>query len=278
MKNNIDYYRHEANSHEHPKFKALRAKYGWAGEGQFWALNNIIGQSDGCKLDLNKGYNRLSIATDLGMSPDDFDQYISFLAEACHLISIEEGVISTDIVSETYRVVNEEREKDRARKELRMQKKAIPAGKETIPAGKLKIPDGNNHQVKEEVKEEVKVKEEEVKPPLIPQGGQRSRITDFDFSFIDPDFKPLFMRWIDFRKQLKKNFKNQKMLEQNYSHLMKLSGGDLKQATLIVDYSISNQYQGLFEIKKTYAAGTQNRTNFAAIGDKKLIDGREPFR
>ncbi|MDZ7763237.1 MAG: hypothetical protein U5K00_02260 [Melioribacteraceae bacterium] len=38
MKKNISFYSHYSDSHNHWKFKLLRNKYGWAGEGKFWAL------------------------------------------------------------------------------------------------------------------------------------------------------------------------------------------------------------------------------------------------
>ena len=32
MKNNLEYYQHFTDSHNHPKFKMFRVKYGWAGD------------------------------------------------------------------------------------------------------------------------------------------------------------------------------------------------------------------------------------------------------
>ncbi len=34
MKNNLEYYQHFTDSHNHPKFKMLCVKYGWEGEGK----------------------------------------------------------------------------------------------------------------------------------------------------------------------------------------------------------------------------------------------------
>ena len=58
MKNNIDYYRHEVDAHNNAKIKMLRTKYGWAGEGKFWALNGIIGQAENCEFDISKKFNK----------------------------------------------------------------------------------------------------------------------------------------------------------------------------------------------------------------------------
>ena len=54
MKKNIEYYRHFSGADQHPKFEMLRAKYGWSGDGKFWALNNRIALASNCILDLSK--------------------------------------------------------------------------------------------------------------------------------------------------------------------------------------------------------------------------------
>lgn len=71
----------------------------------------------------------------------------------------------------------------------------------------------------------------------------------FDFSFIHPEFKEIYMEWLDYRKSIKKSFATQKTLEANYSKLIGLSHHDLELAKGIIENSIANQYTGLFSIK-----------------------------
>ena len=52
MKDDLPYFSHDNDSRNHPKMKALRARYGWTGYGQFWALNEMIAGSSGARLDL----------------------------------------------------------------------------------------------------------------------------------------------------------------------------------------------------------------------------------
>jgi hypothetical protein len=115
MKNNINFYPHYTNSHEHWKFELLRAKYDWQGEGIFWALNNLIGQSDNTVLDLNNKSKKASISGKFKMSLDEFELYLNYLATDCELIIYRDGMVTTDIVSNVMNEVSEKRRKERER-------------------------------------------------------------------------------------------------------------------------------------------------------------------
>lgn len=123
MKNNIDFYQHYADADQHPKFKMLRVQFGWAGEGRFWALNNRIAQADNCCLNVSKKYNAASIASDLGLSLEEFEKFIDCLKTDCELIKeCSPGVITTDIIQENFKSVSVNREKARERKQRYLEK------------------------------------------------------------------------------------------------------------------------------------------------------------
>ena len=130
MKTNIDYYPHKSEAHRHAKFKTLRSMYGnsnegWAAEGRFWALNNLIASADNCQLDLTKKRNMGSCADELGMSIEDFSAFISVLSgEDVDLLSeISPGIFTTETVQETYSSVYSERK--RAKKKYEDSKKEV---------------------------------------------------------------------------------------------------------------------------------------------------------
>jgi hypothetical protein len=113
MKNNLTYYQHKVDSHNHWKFKLLRKQYGWGGEGKFWALNNEIAACDNCTLDLTDEGRKTSLAIDLDFSVEEFDQYLAFLVDKCKLIKATDKGIATDITQENLDKANEERERKR---------------------------------------------------------------------------------------------------------------------------------------------------------------------
>ena len=120
MKNNITYYIHYADSDTHPKFKMLRVKYGWAGEGKFWALNNKIAEAENCELNLAKKYNKASIANDLNFTLEQFDEFLEYLEKDCDLIVKKNNYITTEIVREILIKVMKDRKRNKENYEKRI--------------------------------------------------------------------------------------------------------------------------------------------------------------
>lgn len=123
MKKNIDYYPHKTEAHRHPKFKMLRSLYGnstegWAAEGRFWALNNLIASAEDCKLDLTKKRNKGVFADELGMSIAEFEDFLKVLiSEDVELLTeIETDIYTTETVQDTYSTISQDRETARERK------------------------------------------------------------------------------------------------------------------------------------------------------------------
>lgn len=114
MKNNITYYRHDVNCHNHWKFKKLRRKYGWAGDGKFWALNNYIADSENCKLDLSDSDKIETIAIELDSDVDEFKDFLLYLVNDCKLVKQDEkGFYYTENVLEVLEEVMTKRDRDR---------------------------------------------------------------------------------------------------------------------------------------------------------------------
>ena len=116
MKNNLTYYQHYADSHNHWKFKLLRSLLGWSAEGRFWALNNMIASSEECILKLHKKAVRACTINDLGLNEEEFEKFISVLTNDCELIINLDGNITTETVRDNLKTVLKERESARKRK------------------------------------------------------------------------------------------------------------------------------------------------------------------
>ncbi|MEX2444485.1 MAG: Lin1244/Lin1753 domain-containing protein [Alkalispirochaeta sp.] len=120
MKNNIDYFTHYTRASRNRKFKALRARYGYEGQGRFWHLNEIIAESDNCRLDLADDLAFDSLADDLSMRTQDLQEFLTFLEERCRLIQRDEsGAVTTEQVQEDLLRVMQTREAAQKRREKR---------------------------------------------------------------------------------------------------------------------------------------------------------------
>ena len=117
MKYNLTYYQHFSDSHNQPQFKLLRAKYGWAGEGKYWALKNIIASSDNCLLDISNPLNLGVYAVDLDMEYEEFKKFIEFLcSRECGLLIRADNYVATEDIQETFETVMKQRKASRERK------------------------------------------------------------------------------------------------------------------------------------------------------------------
>ncbi|HWB24331.1 MAG TPA: Lin1244/Lin1753 domain-containing protein [Chitinophagaceae bacterium] len=132
MKNNIEYYRHTVDAHEHWKFKVLRKAYGWAGEGKFWALNNMIGKAKGCLLVMESKAKEAAIAVELDFTPAELKAFIRYLVDDCELLLEQNGGYTNNMIQEVLEGVEEKREAERLRKQRAVKKKKDNAGQELM--------------------------------------------------------------------------------------------------------------------------------------------------
>ena len=117
MKQNLTYYQHYSDSHNQPQIKLLRAKYGWAGEGKYWALKNIIASSDNCLLDISNPLNLGMYAVDIDLTFDEFNIFLEFLCSRdCGLLIRVENYITTEDMQETFENVMKQRKASRDRR------------------------------------------------------------------------------------------------------------------------------------------------------------------
>jgi len=150
MKNNIDYFTHDSHSYEHPKFKMLRVKYKWEWYGKFWALNEIIAQSEDCTLDLSQKYNLASTASDLWFTIEELESFIDYLCDDCGLLICKDWKITTERVQDVFEKVMNERNRSKTKRNQGSNK-----GRPSTDHGRLEKNHGQISQskVKEIIKE-----------------------------------------------------------------------------------------------------------------------------
>ena len=150
MKNNIEYYKHYTNSHNHWKFKKLRRKYGFAGEGKFWALNNHIADSENCKFDLSNSNKMETIAIDLDFDIEEFKDFILYLVKDCKLVKQDDNEFYyTEDVQEVLLEVMKKRERDR---KLKNEKSLTKNEKSLTKYNNSSEKEGNSYNEKQQSK------------------------------------------------------------------------------------------------------------------------------
>lgn len=94
----------------------------------------------------------------------------------------------------------------------------------------------------------------------------RARAREEQFSFIAPEYRETFNRWIKYKRERKESYKTAESVKECYDRLVNLSGNDPVTADLIVKQSMANNWAGLFELKQNKQNGnnssSQDRKNF----------------
>jgi len=114
MKYDLPYFSHYSTTHNEPKMQALLAEYGYEGYGRYWILCEKIAASPNAILDISSRVIKLTIARTLELSVEDFDDFIEFLnAPDIKLVSLENNIVTTDLLQENYLKVAKKRERNK---------------------------------------------------------------------------------------------------------------------------------------------------------------------
>lgn len=160
MKKNLDFYPHRVDSHRHPKFKLLRLHYGgelgWAMEARFWALNNIIAESEMCRIDLGKRRNIAVVADELSLTLAELENFLKLLiSEDIELLrQIEPGIYTTKKVNEVFEMADGERQKWREKWQNKEKKETPPRESKTLRGESETLPRVDDKKKREEKKRE----------------------------------------------------------------------------------------------------------------------------
>jgi hypothetical protein len=68
--------------------------------------------------------------------------------------------------------------------------------------------------------------------------------------FVSENYKPIFQRWIDFKKSRGETYKNSDSLQTFYKKLLRYSNNDIERAIIIIENSIANNWAGIYEMKE----------------------------
>ena len=82
-----------------------------------------------------------------------------------------------------------------------------------------------------------------------PSYKDKDKDNNKDREYIEKGFLKIFNRWLQYKKDKKQTYKNEDSIEMAYNKLYKLSGGNLKEATEIVEQALANNWAGLFQLK-----------------------------
>jgi hypothetical protein len=95
-----------------------------------------------------------------------------------------------------------------------------------------------------------KIREDNMRLDNKEKGKRKSLSLSLDF-ITSEKMKEIWVKWMEYKKQIKKPYKTQSGMEAKFKHLLELSGGDTAMAEKIIDQSIREEWAGLFPLKES---------------------------
>ena len=106
-------------------------------------------------------------------------------------------------------------------------------------------------------KKEKKEEERNTSSPYNPPEGYEK----FNFDFLDDNLSQYFFQWLDYKTSKGQKYYNQKSIELCYTRLVEKSKGDFETSLAIIEQSMANNWDGLFELKEQQDAYTNKSKN-----------------
>ena len=86
----------------------------------------------------------------------------------------------------------------------------------------------------------------EIDPPSSPQGEIPQKLSEL----ILPEYSLPMEEWLEYKRQKRQTYKNDKSIAQCYKKLFKMSGGDPVEAMEIIHEAMANNWAGFFPLKE----------------------------
>lgn len=94
---------------------------------------------------------------------------------------------------------------------------------------------------------------------LTPSKKKDKKKTSFDLDFIDDAYKEVFVEWLNYKKNKKQSYADEKSIKVCYNKLVKLSCNNPEIARQIVEQSMANNWAGLFALKNENQYGINSK-------------------
>ena len=235
--------------------------------------NNFI-QIQGWMLDLGLSGNELiTYALIYGFSQEQEDQYfsasISFIMEWLQVsskttvVNILKRLVESGLIKKESKVINHIKFNKYSAvvpENVTVVQKMVRGSTENVPNNNIdnNIDSSSNSPI---------INNSPITPtntPFIPQGGKQNNKYVLDLSAVRPEFAPVVLKWLTYKKERGQAYK-QMGFNSFYKKLIDLSNGDPHTAMLIVEQSMANNYQGIFELKGGNNGNTTSRPTDAQV-------------
>lgn len=245
------FFSHDYDARRNAKLLRVRKDMGMEGIGIYWCLIELLYERDNA---IPVG-DVDAIAFEFGVEDNKLLQLISNY----DLFEVSDEVFSSPGIKKRLderAEISDKRRKSVAQRKDRQQDDTFVQQNSTI------VDVCSTKSLKDKDNTNVLSKGKDI-PPLSPTGGkERQKKFDFEIEklpeWINPDLAPAFKCWIDYKRGRGQGYASERTAKVCYANLANLSDGSAARAAEIVNFSVGNNYAGLFPPEGRTAPATNN--------------------
>lgn len=107
------------------------------------------------------------------------------------------------------------------------------------------------------------------------KGKKDTNVSQKDIpDYVSPDFRDVYMEWIQYRKEIGKPYKTDKGRKVFYDELVNLSGGNPDIARLIIEQSEAKEWPNIYKLKTSNYGNKDTRPNNRPTPENNIADAQ----
>lgn len=278
VKNYCDYFPHDRDMRNHRKIKAIRTKYKITGYAIWCMFLEYLTGIDGNVFEYSEVEMEL-MAGDFGVSVTEIRDVLDYCLKL-ELLFLKDGFIHSETLDERLKPVYDKRgvSKEKSKKQYRSNGKftssnTAPHGVSGAEIPQIKV---NKSKVNKSREEKGVDNGERIDSDEILNSDymlKKNETSSIPLPFDSPEFSEKWAEWLQYRKERKLGAYAPTGLKSTFTKLKKISQHDPAVAIEIIEQSLANGWQGLFELKQNFN-GTKNKRESPTVG--KTIEFDRP--
>lgn len=266
VKNYCDYFPHDRDMRNHRKIKAIRTKYKATGYAIWCMLLEYLTGIDGNVFEYSDVEFEL-MAGDFGVSVTEIRDVLDYCLKL-ELLFLKDGFIHSETLDERLKPVYDKRgvSKEKSKKQHRSNGKFIPNNTEShgvsgaeIPQSKVKESKGKKSREEKSVGNGERIDSDEILNS--DYMSKKNETSSIPLPFDSPEFSEKWAEWLQYRKERKLGAYAPTGLKSTFTKLKKISQYDPAIAIEIIEQSLANGWQGLFELKQNFNGTHQRKSS-----------------
>lgn len=268
VKNYCDYFPHDRDMRNHRKIKAIRTKYKISGYGIWCMILEYLTGIDGNVFEYSDVEMEL-MAGDFGVSATEIRDVVDYCIKL-ELLFLKDGFIQSESLDERLKPVYDKRgvSKFKSKKQSRINGRFSTNNTDSYVVSEAETPQSkvNKSIVNDTINTEGRIDNDDILNSN--DMSKKNEASLIPLPFDSTEFSEKWAEWLQYRKERKLGSYTPTGLKSTFTNLKKITQNDPAIAIEVIEQSLANGWQGLFELKQQFNGAKTNIPNTTTSNGK----------